>query len=241
MIFLMMPTMCIAKEEEVEPRVESDLSVYKTNYLSVYERSIRENIRGEWGDCDCLGLCYCTRLYHILEDTTENNDFYSAFLNGDYLVYPLGRVYLDSSISMKETFSYEKDNIMKNLSSFLNEKNIEIEEVFKNQKTNLYGLLQSYNNSKKREIPIIITDLWDTEGEELFKYEGNIIFCVPYASTKKEAVLHCEEVINNLLWNHHGRFLSFNSIYLIYTDEIIVKYSNVYRNGEEGCITIYVP
>ena len=218
-------------------------------HLSVYRQSIRENIKGKDTDCDCIGLCYCTQLYHILEDTTEY-DFYSAFLNGNHLLYPLGEVYQDCSSSMEKIFGYEKNNIIKNLTPFLNEKEKDIEYVFKNKKTNLYGLLSSFNNeiigeatsTNPREIPIIITDLWDTEGkeEETFMYNGEIIFCVPYASTNKEGVLHCEEVINNLLWNH-SLIPGSMSIYVIYTDEVIVEYSNGYRNGEEGFITIYVP
>ena len=244
-VMSIMPVMAAEKKAIFE----KDLTVCKEEgYLSVYRQSIRENIKGEWADCDCCYLCYCTQLYHILEDKTEE-DFYSAFLNGNYLVYPLGGVYQDCSSSMEETFCYEKSNIIKNLSPFLNEKEKDIEYVFKNKKTNLYGLLSSFNKeiigdeiiNMPRETPIIITDLWDTEGkEEAFMYDGEIIFCVPYASTNKEGVLHCEEVINNLLWNY-GWIPGSMSIYVIYTDKVVVEYSNGYRNGEEGSITIYVP
>lgn len=241
-----MPVMAAKKEESI---FETDLSVCKEGYLSVYRKNIRENIKGELTDCDCMELCSCTQLYHITEETTED-DFYSAFFNENYFAYSLGRVYQDCSSSMDETFCYEKSNIIKNLSPFLNEKENDIEYVFKNKKTNLYGLLSSFNNeiigetiiTMPREIPIIITDLWDTESEEeeTFSYDGEIIFCVPYASTNKEGVLHCEEVVNNLLWNH-GWIPGCMSIYVIYTDEVIVEYSNGYMNFEEGFIKIYVP
>lgn len=246
-IIVMSTTMPVSAEEKAI--FEKDLTVCKEKgYLSVYRQSIRENIKGEWAKCNCISLCSCTDLYHILEDTTED-DFYSAFLNGNHLIYPLGEVYQDCSTSMEKTFCYEKSNIIKNLSPFLNEREKDIKEVFKNKKTNLNGLLSSFNTeiigesiiTMPRETPIIITDLWDTEGkEETFMYDGEIIFCVPYASTNKEGVLHCEEVINNLLWNH-GWIPGSMSIYVIYTDEVIVEYSNGYRNGQEGFITIYIP
>ena len=248
-ILVMSTTMPIMSAEKENTIFETDLAICKEGCISVYRQSIRENIKGEWTDCNCFELCFCTQLYHILEDTTED-DFYSTFFNGDHFVYPLGGVYQDCSTSMEKTFCYEKSNIIKNLSPFLNEKEKDIEYVFKNKKTNLYGLLSSFDNeiigkaiiSMPREIPIIITDLWDTEGEdeETFMYDGEIIFCVPYASSNKEGVLHCEEVINNLLWNH-GWVPGCMSIYVIYTDEVIVEYSNGYRNGQEGFITIYVP
>lgn len=252
-IIAMSTTMPIMAKEVEEPEetsiFEKDLSVCKEGSLSVYRRNIRENIKGEWANCDCWDLCFCTSLYHVLEDTTED-DFYSAFFYGDYFVYPLGGIYQDCSSSMEETFCYEKSNIIKNLSPFMNEKEKDIEYVFKNKKTNLYGLLSSFDNTNicgrivtmPREIPIIITDLWDTEGaeEESFKYDGEIIFCVPYASTNKEGVLHCEEFINNLLWNHIWIPESM-SIYVVYTDEVIVKYSNGSYNCLDGYVEIYVP
>ncbi len=232
-----------------EEKFKTDLSVFKEKALtlSVYNRNIRENKKGERANCDCIVSCSCTRLYHILEDTPED-DFYSVFFDNQ-VVRPLGGIYQDQSSSMEETFCYEKSNIIKNLSPFLKEK--DIEDVFKNKKTNLYGLLSSFNNKISferiitipREVPVIITDLWDTaesEEKELLRYEGEIVFCVPYASTNKEGVLHCEEVVNDLLWNH-GWLPGGMAIYVIYTDEVIIEYSNSYHNLEEGFIKIYVP
>lgn len=238
-------------EEKEKSVFETDLSVCKEGELSVYRYGIREEINGELTDCDCIGLCQCTQLYHILEDTTED-DFYTAFFNQNYWDR-YGKIYIDSSYSMERTFCYEKSIIMENLSHFLNEKEQEIEYVYINQKTNLYEILSSCSNDDfgetldgisvncLAETPIIITDLWNTAGnEESFNIMGNIIFCVPYASTDKEGVLHCEEVVNNLLSNYSFVPASL-AIYVIYTDEVIVEYSNGYRNSDEGCVTIYVP
>lgn len=260
-IFIMsaaIPALAVQRREEAthkeEKQVfETDLSVCKEGSISVYGGSIRENIKGEWADCDCYGLCYCTQLYHVLEDTTKD-DFYSAFLNGDYFSRPLGKVYQDCSSSMEETFNYETSKILKNLSPFLDESRKNVEDIFKCKKTtNLYGFLASFQHkvidkttvTMPSKTPIIITDLWDTEGveDESFQYSGDIIFCVPYASTNKEGVLHCEDVVNNILWNHSWSLVSIASIsiYVVYTDNVIVEYSNGYRNAESGHITIYVP
>lgn len=230
---------------------EADLSVCEEEKLSVYRYGIRENVNGEWSDCDCFYVCKCTQLYHILEDT-EEDDFYTAFFNQDYWSQ-YGKIYIDSSYSMERTFGYEKSIIMENLSYFLNEKEQDIDYVYINQKTNLYEFLSSCSNydlgetndgisiNGLEERPIIITDLWSTKGnEESFKITGHISFCVPYASTDKEGVLHCEEVVNNLLSNYSFVPASL-AIYVVYTDEVIVEYSNGYRNFDEGCITIYVP
>ena len=249
-IIAMSTKMSVMSEEVKETSIfEQDISVCKEGYLSVYGQNIRENIKGEWADCDCWDLCFCAQLYHVLEDTAED-DFYSAFFNGDYFVYPLGGIYQDCSSSMEKIFSYERSSIIKNLSPFLNENQKDIKDVFKNKKTDLYGLLSSFNNeimgktiiTMPREVPVIITDLWDTKGaeSESFQYDGEIVFCVPYSSRNTEGVLHCEEVVNNILWNH-GWISGCMSIYVIYTDEVIVEYSNTYMNGEKGNITIYVP
>lgn len=237
----------MAGEEQEKSIFETDASICKEGALSVYRKDIRENVKGEFVDCNCRNLCSCTSLYHVLEDTTES-DFYSVCLK-EKLIRPIGKIYQDCSSSMEETFRYEKSNIIQNLSPFLKQEKKEIEAVFKNKKTNLYGLLSSFphekvgklNITKPKNTPIIITDLWDEKGEEEeFWYDGEIVFCVPYASTNKKAVLHCEEVVNNILWNHD--FLACTmSIYVIYTDEVIVEYGNSYYNGDEGCITIYVP
>lgn len=243
----------VAVDEEEEPIVVKGLSVHEKDYISVYKnQGIREYIKGEYVKCDCspwASLCYCTPLYHVLEDKTEDN-FYSSFFNGDYLIYPIGGVYLDCSSSMEETFCYEKSKIIKNLSTFLNEKERNIETIFKNQKTGLYGFLHSLDRqisgdliiTAPKEIPIIITDLWDTEENEVepFRYWGEIIFCVPYASTNKEGVLHCEEVVNDILWNYILMPGSM-SIYVVYTDDVIAEYSNGYYNGRQGYMEIYVP
>lgn len=246
-IFAMSPKMSVKAEEEQETIVETDVSVFEKPQLSVYAQNIRENIKGEWDDCECKVLCSCAGLYHVLEDTTQE-DFYSAFFYGNHFSAPLGKVYQDCSISMEETFCYEKAKIIKNLSPFLNEKEKDIEDVFKKQKTNLYGLISSFKSENigeqviimPEETPIIITDLWTVADEEKFICDGEFVFCVPYASTNKEGVLHCEDVINNLLWNHSWIPGSI-SIYVVYTDEVIFNYSNGYHNGDEGYIEIYVP
>lgn len=249
-ILAMSTTMPImASETEGEAIFERDPSICsKTGCLSVYGNNIRENIKGKRANCDCIELCYCTQLYHILEDTTED-DFYSAFFYGYYLIYPLEKIYQDCSSSMEETFCYEKSNIIKNLSPFLTGKEKNIENVFENNKSNLYELLASLDNeligerpiTMPKETPIIITDLWDTEVKknESLTYCGDVIFCVPYATTNKEGVLHCEEIANDLIWNHG--FVMGTSVYVIYTDEVIVRYSNTLFDGEEGNITIYTP
>lgn len=244
----------VTVDEKEEPIVVKDLSEYEKNYISIYDiQRIREYINGEYVKCDCspwAALCHCTSLYHILENKTED-DFYSVFFNGDYLIYPIGGVYSDCSSSMQETFCYEKSKIIKNLLPFLNEKGRNVETIFKNQKTDLYGFLHSLDRqiisgdlviTAPKEVPIIITDLWDTEENEVepFRYWGEVIFCVPYASTNKEGVLHCEEVVNDILWNYNLMACSIG-IYVVYTDDVIVKYSNGYYNGRQGYIEIYVP
>ena len=239
-----MPVMATEKEEQERTVFETDsFTTREGRYLSVYDGTIRELKNGEWSECDCIGLCYCTHLYHLLEETED--DFYSAFFDeDDYIVYS------DCSSSMKNTFCYERSKIMKNLSPFLNEGEMKIEDLFKNKKTDLYGLLKSFNPEVMddytfiwtEKIPIIITDLWDTKGEDMEKYRfaGQIIFCVPYASTNKEGVLHCEEFVNDILWNH-SLFPSSTAISIVYTDEVIARYGNGYHNDQEGCIDIYVP
>ena len=244
------PVMASEKEEWRERTVfETDtFTAREEDYLSVYDGNIREYKNGEWSECNCTYLCYCTALYHVVEYTTEK-DFYSAFFNQydyDYAIYS------DCSSSMSETFCYEKSQIMRNLLPFLKEK--EIKDVFKNQKTDLYGLLKSFDSEvfegvgysytciMPEKTPIIITDLWDIKGEgmENYRFAGQIIFCVPYASTNKEGVLHCEEFVNDILWNH-SLCPASTSISIVYTDNIIARYSNGYYNDMEGCITIYAP
>lgn len=244
----------VTVDEKEEPIVVKDLSEYEKNYISIYDiQGIREYIKGEYVKCDCspwATLCHCTSLYHILEDKTKD-DFYSVFFNRDYSIYSLGRVYSDCSSSMQETFCYEKSKIIKSLLPFLNEEGRNVETIFKNQKTDLYGFLHSLDRqisgeliitAPTKEVPIIITDLWDTEENEVepFRYWGEVIFCVPYASTNKEGVLHCEEVVNDLLWNY-SLMPGGMPIYVVYTDEVITKYSNGYNNGRQGYIEIYVP
>lgn len=245
-----MPVMASEKEERRERTVfETDtFTTREGDYLSVYDGNIREYKNGEWSECNYTNLCYCTQLYHVLEYTTEK-DFYSAFFNQydyDYAIYS------DCSSSMSETFCYEKSQIMKNLLPFLKEK--EIKDVFKSQKTDLYGLLKSFDSEvfegvgysytciMPEEALIIITDLWDIKGESMENYEfaTKIIFCVPYASTNKEGVLHCEEFVNDILWNH-SLFTASTSISIVYTDRVIASYSNGCLNDREGSITIYVP
>lgn len=246
-----MPVMAKEEEERRERTVfQTDtFTTREGNYLSVYDGNIREYKNGEWSECNYTYLCYCTQLYHVLEDSTEDN-FYSAFFKDQYDEYA---VYSDCSTSMENTFCYEKSKIMKNLSPFLNEKEMGTEDVFRNKKTDLYGLLTSFNHEfmdekfdyiciMPKKTPIIITDLWDTKGEDMDKYRfaGSIIFCVPYASTNKEGVLHCEEFVNDILWNH-SLCPASTAIYLVYTDEVIARYSDGYHNDMEGFIDIYVP
>lgn len=196
----------------------------KQDFISVYHlRDIREE------------------MYHILEDTTEE-DFYSAFFKKNF-GDELGGVYQDRSSSMKEIFKDEKSIILNNLSPMLREREQGIEEQ---KPTNLYEFLCSLDEEPTveekfitihpKEVPIIITDLWDIADKQPFRYEGEIIFCVPYTSTNKEGVLHCEEVVNDLLWNHSWPG-GGKSIYVVYTDEVIVRYCN----AMEGFIEIYVP
>ena len=119
------PVMASEKEEWRERTVfETDtFTAREEDYLSVYDGNIREYKNGEWSECNCTYLCYCTALYHVLEYTTEK-DFYSAFFNQydyDYAIYS------DCSSSMSETFCYEKSQIMRNLLPFLKEKEIKEE------------------------------------------------------------------------------------------------------------------
>ena len=250
LILVMSMTMPVRASEREGGIFKKDLSVCKDGEMSVYRQNIREFINGQWKECECWGLCSCAQAYHVLE-STKQEDFYSAFFNGEYCASPIGNIYQDCSSSMEETFRYEKSKIIKNLSSFFNEKD-EI-EVFKDTSTNLYGLLGSFKKevieeieevtiTSPGEVPVIITDLWDTEGkeEELLVYNGEIIFCVPYASTNKEGVLHCENVINNLFKNYTWIPGSM-SIYVVFTDEVIVHYNNGYLNGSYDFIEIYIP
>lgn len=249
-IFLAMTTMPVMAKEDVKTvfEIDTDKHVCETGALSVYGNEIREEVKGELAECDCGWLCFCTQLEHIVEDTTK--DFYSTFFEGDHLDYPFGTVYEDCSSSMEQVFSYEKGKILKNMSPLFDANELEIKEVFRNEKTDLYGILDSFEKeyfgeliiSMPSEVPIIITDLWDTAGkEESFKYfDGQVVFCVPYASSNKEGVLHCEDFVNNLLWNHDW-IPGCMSIYIVYTDEVIVRYSNGLYNGIEGYIEIYVP
>lgn len=239
-----------AEEEERRERTVFETDSFTSregSYLSVYDGNIREIKNDEWSECNCIGLCYCTLLCHVLEEAPED-DFYSAFFDEDDYI-----VYLDCSTSMQQAFSYEKSRIMKNLSPFLNEKEIAVEDVFNNKKTDLYGLLKSFNAEFMDEkfdytcimpekTPIIITDLWDTKGEdqEKYRFAGSLIFCVPYASTNKEGVLHCEEIVNDILWNH-SLWPTRTAIYLVYTDEVIARYCNGDHNDMEGSIKIYIP
>lgn len=247
-----MPVMAAEEEARRERTVfKTDaFTSRKGDYLSVYDGNIREYKNGEWSECNYTYRYYCTQLYHVLEDTTED-DFYSAFFKDRYDDYV---VYSDCSASMKNTFCYERSKIMKNLSPFLNEKEMKIEEVFNNKKTNLYGLLKSFNSEvfegvehsymciMLKKTPIIITDLLDIKGESMenYRFAGSIIFCVPYSSTNKEGVLHCEEFVNDILWNH-SLCPASTAIYLVYTDEVIARYCNGYHNDMEGFIDIYVP
>lgn len=253
LIFAVSAVMPVMAAEEEEQR---ERTVFKTDtftsregdYLSVYDGNIREYKNGEWSECNDIGLCYCTQLYHVLEETTEK-DFYSAFLKSEDDDYA---IYSDCSTSMRETFCYERSHIMTNLSPFLKEK--EIEDVFKNKRTDLYGLLKSFDSEVFERVsnsytcimpektPIIITDLWDIKGESMenYRFAGQIIFFVPYASTNKEGVLHCEEFVNDILWNH-SLCPASTAICLVYTDEVIARYCNGYHNDMEGFITIYVP
>ncbi len=159
-----MPVMAYEKEEWRERTVfkTDTFTSREGDYLSVYDGNIRENKNGEWSECNCIGLCYCTQLYHVLEDTTDK-DFYSAFLKSKYDDHGIYcddsagfahvgcmvacddyTIYSDCSTSMTKTFCYEKSQIMRNLSPFLKEK--EIEDVFKNKRTDLYGLLKSFDS-----------------------------------------------------------------------------------------------
>lgn len=238
----------VAEGERKNQLFENDLTVGEDYRLSVYKKWIRENINEEeWSECGCVGLHNCASLYHILKDT-EEDDFYKAFFNDEHFFRPLGKVYVDSSFSMKETFCYEKSEIEKNLSPVMNEK--EVENIFTNQETDLYGFLTSFDKEvldkvtviMPEETPIIITDLWSAENEYIqpFRYYGEIIFCVPYSSTNTEGILHCEEVVNDLLWNH-SLMPGDVSIYVVYTDKVIVNYNNGIYNGDFGFIEIYIP
>ena len=229
---------------------DDSISDEEQYHLSIYDTNIRENINDdETVKCDCFDLCSCTQKYHLLENAKQD-DFYLAFFNSE-LVYPLEGVYQDASSSMEKFFGYETNKILKNISPVLNEKQKNIEYVFKNKKTDLYGLLSSFCTNDDVFSPsqtnVIITDLWDTKGiKENFFYYGQIVFCVPYESSNKEAVLHCEDVVNDLIFNHnHSRFgvggISSFSIYLVYTDKTIVEYSNGSFNGSDGYMKVLVP
>lgn len=227
---------------------DDSISDEEQYHLSIYDTNIREHINDDKAvKCDCLGICRCTQKYHLLENPKQG-DFYLTFFNNE-LVYPVEGVYQDVSSSMEKNFGYETNKILKNISPVLNEKQKNIEYVFKNKKTDLYGLLSSFCTNDDVFSPsqtnVIITDLWDTKGvKEKFFYYGQIVFCVPYASTNKEAVLHCEDVVNDLIFNHSSfgvGGISSICIYLVYTDKTIVEYSNGTFNGSDGYMEVLVP
>lgn len=247
-LLVLVTTLTIAQPAMATPNVsksvfEEDESACKALQLSVYRGNIREKKDDKWAACDCQGLCYCNSLYHVLEDK-EDRDFYTEFFN-NYPISSHGKVYSDCSFSMDNTFSYEKRVIFKNLQPFLQQEKKEVKEVFKNPKINLYGFLNSFRKvsflgqrmTMSKKMPIIITDLWEIQGEKVLKYAGDVAFCVPYSSTNKQGVLHCETVVNDLLEHHVWHF---TSIYIVYTDSVIAEYSYHY-NGLEGHIDIYVP
>lgn len=223
-------------------------------HLSMYGNYIRDNIsKEEYIDtnpfCKWTGICNCTQKYHLLNESTQN-DFYSAFFNNEEFSYlPFEEIYQDTSSSMTSNFEYETEKIVKNISPILDEKKLEIKPVFENSKTNLYKFIGSFCNKENKFSPektiVIISDLWNTSKfEDEFEYSGNLVFCVPYESTNKEAVLHCEDVANNLILNHN-KFgiggMDIIDIYIVYMDQTIVKYSNGFFNGNDGYVDILVP
>ena len=236
-------TNVFAKEED-KPVFETDvLSSYEEGYISVYGQKIHDQ-NEERASVNCIGLCDCIELYHILERSPDAN-FYSSFFYGNYLVNPIGKVYKDCSGSMTKLFSTETSNILNNLSPFINQQGKKIKDIFKYGNSNLYAFLDSFKKKSYNQpdkVPIIISDLFNTDydNESNWLYDGEIVFCVPFASTNKEYVLHCEKIVNDILWNH-SFMLGDIYIFVVYTDNVIVEYSNGYFNGNAGFIKIYVP
>lgn len=233
-------------------KAENSTKYEERQHLSIYDKNIREHVNGHIIDsnsiCKLTGECHCYQKYHLLENSTKE-DFYSVFFNSEQLNYvPFEGIYQDASDSMTKNFSYETKKITENISTVLNEKQLKIKPVFANSKTNLYGLIGSFCNDdvfSPNETIIIISDLWDTSKiENEFYYYGNLIFCVPYNSRDQEAVLHCEDVVNKLIYDHNGFGLGGEDsidIYIVYMDKTIVKYSNGSFNASNGYIEILVP
>lgn len=67
---------------------------------------------------------------------------------------------------------------------------------------------------------------------------NTLICCVPYESTNKEAVLHCETFANKVL--DKGLWLQ-SAVYIVYTDEVVIEYHNRDWQFGGGGINIYIP
>ena len=217
-------------------------------HLSIFSEKTREYKNGEWADCGETTLCHCIQLYHVLESSPDAN-FYSSFFHGDYIVNPIGTVYKDCSSSMSTLFPIGTSKIINNLSPFINEEKKNVKDIFKNKESDLYGFLNSFKKTNvcdyiiniPDKVPIIISDLFNRNcNESNWLYCGEIVFCVPFASSNPEYVLQCEKVVNDILWNH-SFLLGYISIFVVYTDDVIAEYSNGYFNGDRGCIKVYVP
>lgn len=220
---------------------EEDMSFLNMDWLSIYSSS--ENM---------------ITTYHIMNQYSEKGhqdiNFYTAFFENEISsLREISTIYLDCSYSMDKTFTDEKEKIMQNLDQLISKNEIVVEEVFKNAKTHLYSLLDSIageNNNdwfqKKTDIfsHVIVTDLCDTgdiaidETLKIPTFSNFVIFCVPYESTDKKAVLHCETFANEVL--DRGLWVQ-SSVFIVYTDEVIVEYNNKDWQFGPGGINIYIP
>lgn len=221
--------------------LEEDMSFENNDWLSIYSSS--EDM---------------ITTYHIMNQYSEKEqkdiNFYTAFFENEILFSrEISTIYMDCSYSMDKTFGDEKEKIMQNLNQFISKNEIVVEEVFKNAETHLYSLLDSIaeKNSndwfqKKSDIfsHVIVTDLCDTGDatiDEALKsptFSNFVIFCVPYESTNKKAVLHCETFANEVL--DRGLWVQ-SSVFIVYTDEVVVEYHNKDWQFGPGGINIYLP
>lgn len=219
--------------------LEEDLSLWKEDWLSIYS-SNEEMIR----------------TYHIMDEYSKRKqqyiNFYTAFFENEISSYcGISTIYIDCSYSMDRTFFDGKEKILQNLDQFVSKNELCVKEVFKNTETHLYSLIDllakenmnAWENGTDLYNNIIVTDLFDTGNniDETLKsvtFCNTLICCVPYESTNKEAVLHCETFANKVL--DKGLWLQ-SAVYIVYTDEVVIEYHNRDWQFGGGGINIYIP
>lgn len=207
-------------------------------------------------ESDCYVTMYTEKDYYIIEKTqlsdfTPETDFYSAFMwYIEDAEKPINnKIYVDSSSSMSKTFSYETSKVMENLQPYLDKNGLEYEKVLSGKGTDLNTMINNYvlESNQERDVDLfpldtlmMVTDLWNTEAVEFnFKNKtANMVFFVPYKSTNVEAVTHCEQVVNDILW---GQEMCFSTIDIVYMDDVVVEYCKLFVDSNDGTIEIFVP